>query len=70
MAQIQDMTIRVLCALENISLVRQQAKIQHVEAKEFEGPFGVIYLEMTASIPTLFQIAYQCGQLEIGITVS
>lgn len=69
MAKIEEMTVRVLCAQKNAELIKMEAKSQNVVTKEISINSGTSTLEMTASIASLFQIAYQCGHLEIGITV-
>lgn len=69
MAKIEEMTVTVLCNPRNIDKVKAICRTQDVTPKEKEGPMGSTALEMTAHIPTLFQIAYQCGESNIGITV-
>lgn len=70
MAYIEDMTVNIICHPKNVDQIKKVAATQGVKSKEKGGPLGFIQLEITASIPTLFQIAYQCGELNIGITVS
>lgn len=69
MATIEEMTVRILCHPKNIDNIKKIADTQGVKPQVKNGPLGSIELEITASIPTLFHIVYQCGESNIGVTV-